>query len=465
MKTKLHLGTIGIALALAAGTAVDALAQGPGEREAQLVPAPNRRAGEGLGPFKTLVIRGAILIDGTGAPPQGPVDIVVEENRIKSVRGAGTPGLPLKPNRPPEKADHEIDGTGMYVLPGFVDLHVHAGGPPKNPEAEYPYKLWLAHGVTTVRGVSLTSNETTVKEKERSARNEIAAPRIFNYQRPGSGWGRGSVDTPEVAREWVQWAAANGIDGMKLGSSRPEIMAALLSKRAGEGNDWIEDAVAEVMPRLEGAFSTVVMTKHAVVAFRDPHGVRPLALGKVKGGAEGGECYVVASESCAFDIIGAQLIREVQPGEMVSLTEGGLEMKQVTKAERPAHCVFEHIYFSRPDTRLEGRVLQEVESGPGAFFVSIDVSVAKPAEMIAAGRATYDGLGLEEVTRAIRHVCASKEIVGFEITDVAPMLDVSRLSVMHANALLNACLVGMAVRKEGLDPDYVHPLALDHGQR
>jgi agmatinase len=111
------------------------------------------------------------------------------------------------------------------------------------------------------------------------------------------------------------------------------------------------------------------------------------------------------------------------------------------------------------------RALQEVESGPEAYFVSIDVSVVGPAEMVAAGRATPSGLRLEEVTRAIRHVCAAKKIVGFEITDLAPMLDYSRLSVMHANAILNACLVGIAVRKAGLDPDYVHPLALDHGQR
>lgn len=110
------------------------------------------------------------------------------------------------------------------------------------------------------------------------------------------------------------------------------------------------------------------------------------------------------------------------------------------------------------------RVLEEVESGPDTYFVSVDVSVVDPAEMIAAGRATQNGLRLDEVTRAVRHVCAAKEIVGFEITDMAPMLDYSRLSVMHANAVLNACLVGIAVREAGLDPDYVHPLALDHGQ-
>jgi amidophosphoribosyltransferase len=140
------------------------------------------------------------------------------------------------------------------------------------------------------------------------------------------------------------------------GTSDSEIIAALLSVEEARP---IENAVAAVMPRLEGAYSTVVMTKRAVVAFRDPNGVRPLSLGRL------GEHYVVASESCAFDIIGAELLREVSPGEAVSLTEDGLESRQVVPSERPAFCVFEHIYFSRPDTRLEGRVLQEVRGRMG----------------------------------------------------------------------------------------------------
>ena len=210
-------------------TAPQPQTQSPPRRE-PLTPAPDRRAGEGQGPVKTLVLRGAIVIDGTGAPPVGPVDIVIAGNRIQSIRGAGTPGLPLRSNRPPEKADLELDVTGMYVLPGFVSLHEHAGGAPKNPEAESPYKLWLAHGVTTVRGVPLTDHALTVKERERSNRNEIVAPRIVNYQRPGAGWDKGGVDTPEQAREWVRWAAANGVEGLKLGAHRPEIMAALLDE-------------------------------------------------------------------------------------------------------------------------------------------------------------------------------------------------------------------------------------------
>lgn len=110
------------------------------------------------------------------------------------------------------------------------------------------------------------------------------------------------------------------------------------------------------------------------------------------------------------------------------------------------------------------QVLREVEQGPERWFVSIDVSVIDPAEMIAAGRMVSNGLRLHDVTRAIRQLCASKEIVGFELTDMAPMLDYSRLSAANANAVLNACLVGMAARKSGLAPDYVHPLTLSHEQ-
>ena len=86
----------------------------PAIAEGGLTPAPNRRADEGRGPFKTLVIRGVMLIDGSGAPPQGPVDVVVSGNRIASVRSAGTPGLALQPNRAPQSADLNLDATGMY---------------------------------------------------------------------------------------------------------------------------------------------------------------------------------------------------------------------------------------------------------------------------------------------------------------------------------------------------------------
>lgn len=110
------------------------------------------------------------------------------------------------------------------------------------------------------------------------------------------------------------------------------------------------------------------------------------------------------------------------------------------------------------------RMLREVEQGPEKLFVSIDVSVMEPTDMVAAGRIAANGLRVQEVAGAIRHLCAAREIVGFEITDMSPMLDVSRLSAMNANTILNACLVGMAVRASGYGPDHIHPLALHHEQ-
>ena len=196
-------------------------------------PAPNRRTGEGDGPHQMLVIRGAMLIDGTGGPPRGPVNITVRGNRIAAVSGAGTPGIPQTGFQPIQGATKEIDARGMYVMPGFVDLHTHTGGEPKAPDAEYVYKLWLAHGVTTVRDAGSGASAFMQSEKARSAKNEIAAPRIFAYARPSGA----ATQSPEAARAWVQNAAKNGVDGLKLDAYPPEIMAALIdeAKKTGLG--------------------------------------------------------------------------------------------------------------------------------------------------------------------------------------------------------------------------------------
>ena len=202
----------------------------------ELIPAPDR-GDQGEGPFERLIIRGATLIDGTGAMPRGPVDIVIENNRIVRVQGVGVPNVPIDEEGRPKDATKEIDAHGSWVLPGFVNLHAHVGGIPKAPEATYTYKLWMAHGITSIRGVAAGPMNWTLSERERSANNEIVAPRIFAYHRPGSGedWEGGPLRTPEKAREWVRWAAEKGIDGMKLGSYRPDIMEALLDEAKKHG--------------------------------------------------------------------------------------------------------------------------------------------------------------------------------------------------------------------------------------
>lgn len=219
-----RIATLVLGLATATGLTARLIAQ---EREG-VRPAPPRAEGEG--PFERLIIRGAVLIDGTGAPPRGPVDIVIERNRITAIENVGVPGVPIDSSRRPKDPTREIDAHGMYVLPGFVDLHLHTGGDPKAPEAEYVYKLWMAHGITAGRGVPFGDFAWSLSEKRSSARNEITAPRMFSYHRPGTGWERGPVNDPGTARDWVRWAAGQGIDGLKLGAHPHEIMAALLDE-------------------------------------------------------------------------------------------------------------------------------------------------------------------------------------------------------------------------------------------
>ena len=225
--------SLGVACALLSGVKPVSV-----EAQAGLNGAPDRRANEGAGPFNRMIIRNVMIIDGTGAPPYGPMNVIVSGNRIQAIQGAGTPGVP-QPAAPAGRAgggrqggapaaDHVIDGTGMYLMPGFVDMHVHAGGAPKNADAEYAYKLWLGHGVTTVRGVALGGNQWSATEREKSEKNTIVAPRIFNYQRPGG------LGSPETARAWVR-ENAHLIDGLKLGASDPDVMAAVIDEAHKNG--------------------------------------------------------------------------------------------------------------------------------------------------------------------------------------------------------------------------------------
>jgi amidophosphoribosyltransferase len=184
-------------------------------------------------------------------------------------------------------------------------------------------------------------------------------------------------------------------------TSDSEIIAALIATHPA---DEVEEAIADVVPRLRGAFSMVVMTKDRLVAIRDPHGLRPLALGALtpaplrRGDAPR---YCVASESCAFDIIGAELQREVEPGEIVTLDESGLSSRVVAPAARRAFCVFEYIYFARPDSRMNGRVLQTVRARMGENLwreapVEADLVIAVPDSGNPAARGLARAAGLPQ---------------------------------------------------------------------
>ena len=214
---------------------------------AQMERVPDRPAGEGEGPYDTLLIKDATMIDGTGAPPEGPVSILVEGNRIARILRGGA-DIP---------ADRVIDASGMYILPGFVDTHGHNGDPSKAPQPSYGFKLWLAHGVTSVRGVGFGfgPDDPSLDQKRRSAANTITAPRLFAYTVPGDVWPNGAVRTPQQGREWVRWIANRGYDGIKFFNNEdPATLAAILDESDKLGLGTVahlgQRGVAEVNARV-----------------------------------------------------------------------------------------------------------------------------------------------------------------------------------------------------------------------
>ncbi len=139
-------------------------------------------------------------------------------------------------------------------------------------------------------------------------------------------------------------------DGISLGAtSDTEVIAALIAHDPAP----LALAVAQAMARLEGAYSVVALAEGKLVGFRDRHGIRPLALGRLTSD-EGREDWVLASETCALDLIGATFERDVRPGEVVVIDEDGLTAVQAVPEGKQALCIFEHVYFARPDSTLAG---------------------------------------------------------------------------------------------------------------
>jgi cytosine/adenosine deaminase-related metal-dependent hydrolase len=199
MRLRLYLSIMAAVLVVAASV--------PGAEETRGVENGQR--------YDKLVIRNVLAIDGNGTPAAGPVDIILKGNRILTVRGADR-----RDDAYAEEA-HVIDGTGLYALPGLINIHAHihdSRGRESLP-FQYLYNLWLSCGITTVRDVGSNTGKT-LEERKKSAEGTVAAPRIFLYMRAG---GR----TPEEARESVRRIKEAGGDGVKIFGMDRDIMAAL----------------------------------------------------------------------------------------------------------------------------------------------------------------------------------------------------------------------------------------------
>jgi len=185
-------------------------------------------------------------------------------------------------------------------------------------------------------------------------------------------------------------------------TSDTEVIAALLAEHPSHD---IREALREVIPRLRGAFSAVLLTKDEVIGFRDPYGVRPLVLGEVEGR------YCLASETSGLDIIGAKLVREIEPGEICVLTETGYEIEQVVARKQEALCVFEFIYFARPDSVMKGQTLYAARSRMGEELaaespVEADLVIPVPdtGNSAAIGYAARSGITYGEALIKNRYI-------------------------------------------------------------
>jgi Amidohydrolase family len=195
---------------------------------AQVAKAPIKN--EGDGPYTQLILRGVTMITGTGAPPMGPVDIVIEKNKIVQIANVGYPGVAINNDRRPKlkEGGKEMNLEGHYVLPGFIDMHGHIGGSGQGANAEYVFKLWMAHGITTIRDPSCGNGlDWVLEEKKLSAANKITAPRILAYTSFGQG-SKQPISTSEQAIVWVRENAQKGADGIKFFGAAPEIMDAAI---------------------------------------------------------------------------------------------------------------------------------------------------------------------------------------------------------------------------------------------
>lgn len=173
-------------------------------------------------------------------------------------------------------------------------------------------------------------------------------------------------------------------------SSDTEVLVHLYARSQARAFD---EALIESIAQLSGAFSFAIIVKDHLVAARDAHGFRPLALGRL------GDAWVVSSETCALDLLGAAYVRDVEPGEVVVIGPGGLQSRRAFPPQPLSHCVFEHVYFARPDSEVFGRSVSEVRTNLGRLLatetaVEADVVVPIPDSGVCAAIGYAEKAGL-----------------------------------------------------------------------
>jgi len=163
---------------------------------------------------------------------------------------------------------------------------------------------------------------------------------------------------------------------------------------AKSSQDKLSDRIKDMLSKIEGAYCLVIQSRTKMFVVRDRYGIRPLSLGKLKNGG-----YIVASETCAFDLVGAEFIRDVKPGEMLTFHEGQEPLSEIIFEADPHPCAFEYIYFARPDSIIAGKTVYNMRLQMGKQLaketpVKIDLVLPVPDSGVAAAKGYADGMGV-----------------------------------------------------------------------
>lgn len=213
------------------------------------------------------------------------------------------------------------------------------------------------------------------------------------------------------------------------GDSDTEVIAHLLVK--GLMRHDITGAMQDLVKKLEGSYSLVILTNEEVIAIRDPLGIKPLCMGRLNNG------HLVASESVAIDILGGEFIRDVRPGEMIILKGEQMESVQLSRARQTAHCVFEFIYFARPDSVMDGRLVYDVRHNIGRILTCehpVEADIVSPVPdsgvTLAIGYAHESGIEYLEGLMKNRYVGRTFIMPGQELREAAVKM---KLNVIRKN--------------------------------
>lgn len=262
------------------------------------------------------------------------------------------------------------------------------------------------YGINSYKGLGLVSEVFRDEENLKKLKGHIA----IGHVRYSTAGGAGVLNAQPIVIKHSKWDMAIAHNGNlintdqikekleKQGSifqttSDTEVILHLIARSL---EDKIEDAIVEALGQVKGSYCVLILTNNKLIAVRDPLGIRPLVLGEIDGE------YVLASETPALDLIGAKYIREVEPGEMIVLSESGMKSKKVLHEERTAKCIFELFYFGRPDSNLFGRNVHLVRKEIGRQLarehkVEADIVIGVPDSGIAAamGFAEESGIPFE----------------------------------------------------------------------